>query len=329
MKDDKSYAYIELQKGLGYPRILIRRKQKGERGTFFGPYSSKGPLESVTEELLRIFKLRNCSDHEFERRKKSCLYYDIDRCSAPCVGLITREDYQKDVHEAVLFLTGKKYKLIRELTRQMYACSETLEYEKAAKIRDKLRILKYFIEKQIPESIEGKLKNIFNLKNYPYHIECFDISNMGKTYRVGARIVFRNGKPDKNEYRRYKIKSSDAASDVLMLEEVISRSLKEHVEKKIFPDLMLIDGGIMQLHVAMNILKNMQLSGIDILSISKAREKRGKMVDYIHAPDQREPYILHDKEALFYLMRIRDEAHRFAKKYHTYLRDVRFLVDSF
>jgi excinuclease ABC subunit C len=252
------------------------------------------------------------------------MYYDINRCSAPCVGFISKEDYQKDVDEALLFLTGKKTTLIFRLQKEMYRLSQALEYEKAAKIRDKLEVMKYFIEKQIPGSIEAKMREIFTLKNYPYHIECYDISNIGKTYRVGSRIVFKDGSPLKNEYRRYKIKSIQAASDLLMMEEVLRRSIREHKERNAYPDLMLIDGGVTQLCIAMEVLKEAVIPTIDLLSISKAREKRGKMIDYIHAPCEAKPYVLQDKEALHYLMRIRDEAHRFAKAYHKRLRDVRF-----
>ncbi len=324
LKDDKSYSYIELHDGLGYPRLIIKKKTKSEKGIFFGPYSSGGTLVYIVNEILRIFKLRNCTDHEFQRRKTPCIYYDIDRCSAPCVGLISQEDYQQDVKEAVLFLTGKKTKLMAELRKEMHLLSEALEYEKAAKIRDKLTIMKYFIEKQIPTSIEAKLKNIFNLKNYPYHIECYDISNIGRTYRVGSRIVFKNGKTSKNDYRHYKIRSLHAASDLMMLQEVLERSIKEHKGQRSFPDLMLIDGGVTQLHIALKTIVDAGVNSVDILSISKAREKRGKLIDYLHSANMQEPYILHDKEVLYYLMRIRDEAHRFAKEYHKHLRDIKF-----
>jgi excinuclease ABC subunit C len=138
LRDDKSYPYIRLQPGLGYPRLTFYRGPERAGIRRFGPYPSAGAARATLTELQRTFKLRNCTNHFFKNRTRPCLQYQIGRCSAPCVGYIGQADYAADLERAVAFLEGRNEGVIATLAKKMEAASVALDYERAARLRDQI-----------------------------------------------------------------------------------------------------------------------------------------------------------------------------------------------
>ncbi|MES2215331.1 MAG: excinuclease ABC subunit UvrC [Pseudomonadota bacterium] len=143
LKDDKSFPYIVLRMDHDYPQIFKKRSKVAPEGKYFGPFASSEDVDVTILELQKIFKLRSCSDNYFEGRKRPCLQYQIKRCQGPCVQKVTHEEYMVSVREVEDFLSGKLTPLQKELASRMEACSEDMEYEKAAALRDKIKALSY------------------------------------------------------------------------------------------------------------------------------------------------------------------------------------------
>lgn len=137
-RDDKSYPYIVISKDNAFPRIELYRGQRKEKALYFGPYPSTQAVRETINLIQKLFKLRPCSPSFFANRKRPCLQYQINRCSGPCVGLVTEASYQEQVAQAVLFLNGKSSALIERLTAEMEASSAVKHYELAAILRDKI-----------------------------------------------------------------------------------------------------------------------------------------------------------------------------------------------
>jgi len=141
LRDDKSFPNILVGKTHDYPQIKKHRGARKEKGSYFGPFASAGAVNRTLNQLQKAFLLRNCSDSMFETRSRPCLQYQIKRCSGPCVGLISREDYAKSVRDAERFLSGRSTKIQEELGAQMMAASEAMEFERAAALRDRIKAL--------------------------------------------------------------------------------------------------------------------------------------------------------------------------------------------
>ncbi len=148
LRDDKSYPYIMLTNKDDFPRLSFYRGSKRRDATFFGPYPSASAVRESLGVLQKVFKLRQCEDSYFRNRSRPCLQYQIDRCTAPCVNLISPEDYAQDVHYSTLFLNGKSDVLIRELSEKMEQKAEQQEFERAAVIRDQIIDLRRIHEQQ-------------------------------------------------------------------------------------------------------------------------------------------------------------------------------------
>ena len=155
LRDDKSFPYLYLSSVQEYPRLAFYRGTRRLPGRFFGPYPNSRALRETLHQLQKLFKLRTCEDSYFANRSRPCLQHQIQRCSAPCVGLISREDYAADVASAVAVLEGRNDEVARDLGVRMEAAAEKLEYEKAAALRDQLAALKQVQANQIV-SAEGE-----------------------------------------------------------------------------------------------------------------------------------------------------------------------------
>ncbi len=142
LRDDKSYPYIRLMPGLGFPRLSFYRGPRRGAGRLFGPYPSATTARSALGELQRVFRLRNCTDRYFRNRIRPCLQYQIERCSAPCVGLIGEEDYGRDLNQAVAFLEGRDEYAIEALVARMEQASAALDFEQAARMREQIQRLR-------------------------------------------------------------------------------------------------------------------------------------------------------------------------------------------
>ena len=148
LRDDKSFPYIHVTTDARFPRLNFYRGARNLPGRYFGPYPSAGAVRESLQQLQKLFKLRNCEDTFFENRSRPCLQYQIDRCSGPCVGLITEEDYRRDVDSAVKVLSGRSEEVNAELGRQMESAAEHLQFEQAARLRDQLASLKQIQSQQ-------------------------------------------------------------------------------------------------------------------------------------------------------------------------------------
>lgn len=151
LKDDKSYPYVHLSDH-EFPLLAYRRGKRRRSGRYFGPYPNSAAVRETLNHLQRLFKLRNCEDSYFNHRSRPCLQYEIQRCSAPCVGYISADDYQRDIVRSKKFLEGKSTELIRELQEAMQHASVSLEFEVAAELRDRIEFLRQIQEQQRVES---------------------------------------------------------------------------------------------------------------------------------------------------------------------------------
>ncbi|WP_308915804.1 excinuclease ABC subunit UvrC [Jannaschia sp. LMIT008] len=141
LRDDKSFPNIEVTTSHRFPQIRKHRGRKGDRHTYFGPFASAGAVNRVLNQLQRVFLLRNCTDSQFEGRTRPCLNYQIKRCSAPCVGFVTPEEYVASVRDAERFLRGQTTEIQQKLADAMAEAAEDMEFERAAALRDRIKAL--------------------------------------------------------------------------------------------------------------------------------------------------------------------------------------------
>jgi excinuclease ABC subunit C len=149
LRDDKSFPYLHLETNHDFPRLNFYRGSRKEPGKYFGPYPSAGAVRDTLQQLQKLFRIRNCDDTYFANRSRPCLQYQIQRCTAPCVGLVSKENYARDVDAAIKVLEGRNDEVSEELGRRMDAAAERLDFEEAAQLRDQLAKLKVIQAQQI------------------------------------------------------------------------------------------------------------------------------------------------------------------------------------
>ena len=149
LRDDKSFPYLHLETNHEFPRLNFYRGSRKEPGKYFGPYPSAGAVRDTLQQLQKLFRIRNCDDSYFANRSRPCLQYQIQRCTAPCVGLVSKEHYARDVSAAIKVLEGRNDEVGEELGRRMDAAAERLDFEEAAQLRDQLAKLKVIQAQQI------------------------------------------------------------------------------------------------------------------------------------------------------------------------------------
>lgn len=323
LKDDKSFPWICITKE-EFPRISICRRKKHEspgEAEYFGPYTNVKLLRQAFKLVRRVFGFCTCR-RERENRKKPCLYHRLGLCPAPCAGKINKVDYAEIIEEIRLFLNSKYERLIEKLSRKMQEASRGQRFEEASKIRDQINALGAIGNAgggALSLNEMEDLKNLALLPHLPYRIEAFDISNIQGKSACGSMVSFYKGEPDKNNYRRFRIKTVSGIDDYRMLAEVVSRRYSRLLDERLkLPDLVLIDGGKQHLMVALRELGKLKLK-LPVISIAKDREN-------IYIKDKEAPLRLEqDTPALNLIRRVRDEAHRFAISYHRLLRKKRLL----
>jgi len=426
LKDSKHFSYLALTREK-FPRLLVARKNsKGKfrikDAKFFGPFTDAGKRAISARYLRKLFRVRICN----KMPRKECLQYHLGNCSAPCIGKISSDDYQKNIDSLEMVLDGKRNakRIIRDLKAQMKRASDDLDYELAASLRDQISSLEIFFGKSNVEQIKRKdedfvwlqqiggelhahilksqngvicrsenqkiqikheenpevaffmqyyggrntsevvysnmeekqikllnstlgqefkkpskakmkvleiaansimhnkidpsvleLQEILEMKDSPVIIETFDISTLLGTNSVGSMVRFVNGKPDKQGYRRFRIKTVEGQDDFAMMKEVVGRRYSRILsEGGQLPDLILIDGGPGQLHFA--------IEALDELGIDKTIVSLAKREEEVYVPNKMEPLEMDKKSpALKLLQRCRDEAHRFAIAYHRKRRE--------
>lgn len=462
LKDDKTYPYIKLSWTDEFPRLYLSRKVRKDGGLYFGPYTSGGAVSETIRFLNRTFKIRDCTDAFFRTRKRPCLTYQIGRCTAPCVKLVTKEEYREDLEGARSFLRGHDKKVLKDLKKRMAQASEEERFESAARLRDSIGAIESVMEKQtvinaamdedqdaigffgddrgtlietlhvrqgrvigtrahffplldsadaqedhrewlvsflnqyyedniIPDDVllpleigldlsklmeavleeragrkvrvrfatdkkgasllemaNENAKSHFNkyvtkseqknkgldeirdrleLPEIPTRIECYDISTFQGSETVASQVVFEDGVPAKEHYRRYKIKTVTGTDDFASMEEVLTRRFRHQEYDD--PQLIVIDGGKGQLAVACRVLENLDRRDIPVVGLAKSRTKSDFESPEVAATEERfflpnraNPVIFKtNSEAFHILVGIRDEAHRFAITYHRKLRE--------
>lgn len=462
LKDDKAYPYIQLSWQDDYPRLYLSRKVKRDGSLYFGPYTSGGAVFGTIRFLNRLFKIRDCTDHMFKSRTRPCMTHQIGRCTAPCVNLISKDDYRAEVEGAKDFLKGRSKKLIKDLEKKMLVYADEEKFEVAARMRDSMFAIKSIIEKQtvindasekdqdaisfygddrgvlvetlhirsgrvignrphflatinpnspdedprewlasflnqyyednyIPEDIllsvdlgndihkllqdvlrertgsevtvrfatdskgqdliemasrnaqahfekqvskeEEKNKGLdeiqskLGLSRRPSRIECFDISHFQGTETVASQVVFEDGIPAKEHYRRYKIKTVQGVDDFASMYEVLKRRFGHSEYEE--PQLLVVDGGKGQLSQAVKILKELNKTHIPVVGLAKARtesdfqsQEVSSTEERFYLPGRSNPVVFKtNTEAFQILTGIRDEAHRFAITFHRERRE--------
>jgi len=433
LKDDKTYPYLMLNLKDEYPALKKFRGNRNDLCKYFGPYASSSDVDEVLDVVQRIFLLRSCRDSVFNTRKRPCLLYQIKRCSGPCVGKISKNEYQKLVSDVINFLEGKNVSLQEELSKQMESASLREDFETAIILRDRIKALTgiqnhanleyssiksadviavaqkdglhcvevffirggqncgnspYFIKNQqeatnqeileaflssfysnhvvpkeiiISENIENKeflenalntkinmyqkgnkyrvvenikknatsalerklsetksiaenleeMKEYFGLQKIPNRIEVYDNSHNQGSYAIGAMIVATPEGFDKKQYRTFNIKNTlNTNDDFAMMQEVLKRRFDRMSEEN-RPDVILLDGGLGQLHAVHEALKDYDLTNISIIAISKGVDRNAGR-EFYHQKDKESFSLPYRSSVAFYLQNIRDEAHRFA-----------------
>jgi excinuclease ABC subunit C len=448
LRDDKSFPFILLREDHEFPRIQKHRGARRIKGQYYGPFASAGSVTRTLNALQKLFLLRSCSDSFFANRSRPCLLYQIKRCSAPCVGRISDEEYRELVGEAKEFLGGKSTGVQSRLSRLMAQAAEKQDYELAAVYRDRLRALTYIQGSQtvhaeglgdadvfalackagtmsiqaffirggqnwghraffpahtndVPEAevlssflvqfyedmppprrilvdrtlndaalleealsaradrkvtieipqrgarrklmeqakrnaeealdrrlaettTQGKilreLADTFELADVPKRIEVYDNSHIMGTNATGAMIVAGPEGFRKNNYRKFNIKRPETqpGDDFAMMREVLERRFgrleKEDPDRQSgeWPDLILVDGGKGQLSAVCDVMEDMGIHDVPVVGVAKGPHHGREGREVFHLPGGREVTFPPNSAILFYLQRLRDEAHRFA-----------------
>ena len=448
LRDDKSFPFILLREDHAFPRVQKHRGARRVKGQYYGPFASAGSVTQTLNALQKIFLLRSCSDSFFENRSRPCLLYQIRRCSAPCVGRISEDDYVELVKEAKAFLAGRSIGVQERLGRLMAEAAEKQDYELAAVYRDRLRALTYvqgsqtvnaeklgdadvfalackagtmsiqgffirggqnwghraffpahisevpetdvlssflaqfyedvppprriLIDRDLPDrellqealceraertvaieqpkrgaraklieqakrnaeealdrrlaesatqsKVLAELADTFELAEVPGRIEVYDNSHIMGTNATGAMIVAGPDGFRKNSYRKFNIKRPETApgDDFAMMREVLERRFgrleKEDPERLggEWPDLVLIDGGKGQLSAVCEVMEDMGVHDVPVVGVAKGPHHGREGREIFHLPGGREITLPTNSALLFYLQRLRDEAHRFA-----------------
>lgn len=445
LKDDKGYSYIKLSAG-DWGKLSYALQKADDGAQYIGPYKSSYYVKSAVEEANKIFMLPTCNrrfPQDF-RKGRPCLNYHIKQCMAPCTGRVKLKDYKESLAQALDFLKGGSSNSIKQLTAQMEEAAENLEFERAARIRDKINAVKkmgdkqkvvanrvldedvvasftdngkicfqvfrfeggrlfdresfifdsgdseseyeefllgyYTIRNDIPKNIaidrgfDGidaisqwlsekrgnkvnvtvpqrgeqaqlvsmcrsnaaealaqkkgatvrefgvleELKETLGLEKLPEYIESYDISNLAGTENVAGMIVYKNGKPLKSAYKKFKIKGFEGQDDYASMAEVISRRFDEYYKADDksegfgrLPDLILLDGGKGQVAAVKQVLEKMNIT-VPLFGMVKDDRHRTRAV----TGDGGE-IAISSKRALFtFLSKMQDEVHRFAIGYH-------------
>ena len=354
-RDDKRFIMVRVQMADAIPRFELVRFRKEDGARYFGPFANAGALRTSLQAIKKQFGLRSCRPLEpTERDFKHCLNHVIKNCSAPCVAKISWEEYKSRVDQACEVLEGKSREMTASLEEEMEKAAEKLDFEKAASLRNLLKDLREtskpmrrFTRKSLPNSINPRenvteLSDALGLARPPRTMECFDISNISDNHIVASMVRFRDGVPDRESYRRYRITSTKGQNDFASMAEVIRRRYKRLLKDAVeaspelsdsqeipaealdrvahasnggspLPDLIIVDGGKGQLGMACRELQSLGLHDQPVIGLAKEFEE-------IYRPGESAPLRLDkDSGALKLLQRIRDEAHRVANGYNELL----------
>ena len=333
LKDDKSFPYVEITTGDDFPGVYVTRSPRIRGSKLYGPFTSPIQVRDAVNALQRVFKFRTCEleiqeGDESRRFFRPCLLHAIDRCTAPCAALIGKTDYRKDIDRLKRFMASKRSVVVRQMTKERDQAARELRFEDATVVRDRIKAIESLsLSGDVHENVQPevffvdpargleRLTDLLGLEHSPRSIEGIDIANLHGAESVGSLVCFIDGKPFKAGYKRFRIRTVKGQDDYAMIREVIRRRYRyAAVGEELYPDVILIDGGLGQLHAGLEAFGDMDLRPPMVISLAKREEEV-----YIQARSA--PVRLpRNHEALRLLQQIRDEAHRFAQHYHHILR---------
>ncbi|HRX84994.1 MAG TPA: excinuclease ABC subunit UvrC [Phycisphaerae bacterium] len=341
LKDDKTFPYLEITTGDDFPGVYVTRTPRHKGSKLYGPFASAGGVRDAVNALQKVFKFRTCEleildGDESRRYFRPCLLHAINQCTAPCADLISRDDYRKDVDRLKSFLKSKRSTLIRRMEKDMAQAAAEQRFEEAATLRDRIRAIASLslsgdveehrqVEVFYVDPTEGldKLADLLGLEDRPRSIEGIDIANLQGGESVGSLVCFIDGRAFKPGYRRFQIKTVTGQDDYAMIREVVMRRYRHAATgDELYPDIILIDGGLGQLHAALAAFSEMDVRPPMVISLAKKEE-----LVYVQA--RTAPLkMARNNAALRLLQQVRDEAHRFAQHYHHILRRKRTLEED-
>jgi len=338
-RDDKNYFFVAVTEE-DFPRVFITHQPKLQttnyklQTKYVGPFVDGKALKQTLKVLRKVFPYRTCRVIP----NRPCLWYHLNRCPAPCLlkskfiqeippdSLKIKKFSQRNTKNLMKILKEGKNPVLNELKREMKLAVKKQDFEEAAKIRDQIGVLEKILAHA---KIFGEASTAPQSNFWPYkRIEAYDISNIQGQEATGSMVTFINGLPDKNFYRRFKIKISGKPNDIAMIKECLTRRLN-HPEWGM-PDLILIDGGIAQLNTVVKIkiqhpvlIKSTQ--GVSYPKVMALAKKKNEL--FIEG--QKKPILLRKlpREIFNLILQLRDEAHRFARSYHHKLREKGLLGD--
>jgi excinuclease ABC subunit C len=332
--DDKTFPYLQINIRDDFPGVYITREPKEHGTKLYGPFAGGAKdLHGAMILLQKIFKFRTCSldirkDDSKRRFFRPCILYSINQCAAPCGAKIENLEYKNIIKDLLKFLQSKRSIILKQLRRQMEDAAEAFEYEKAAMYRDRVRLIERLDDRGTldehvqPEAFAAdptealtQLREILKYEQQVRIIEGIDIANIGGQEAVGSLVKFIDGRPFKSGYRRFKIKTVSGIDDYAMIREIVTRRYKYAKDgEELWPDLVLIDGGLGHLHAAQEAFAAMEAAPPRLASIAKKHEE-------IFLPESTTPLRLAPRAPARKLLQyVRDEAHRFAQHYHHILR---------
>jgi excinuclease ABC subunit C len=342
LTDDKTFPYLEIAIRDQFPGVYITRRPH-TNSRLFGPFANVGDLRGALVVLQKIFKFRTCrleisASDDKRRFFRPCILYSIKQCTAPCADRISKADYRKTINDLIKFLNSKRTTVLKQLQKQMDETAKARDYEKAAMYRDRIRLIENLDKRgSVSEDVQPevfaveptdalvKLQKILDSPNPVRIIEGFDIAHIAGAETVGSLVRFIDGRPFKAGYRRYKIKTVSGIDDYACLKEVLVRRFRHAAAgEELWPDLVLVDGGIGQLHAAQDAFKELNVERPLLVSIAKREE-----IIYIGgSPDKSGLKLPATNPAKKLLQYVRDEAHRFAQHYHHILRRKKIIGNS-
>jgi excinuclease ABC subunit C len=276
-KDNKSFFYVVITEE-GYPRVLMVRGRNLQAGDndfkikkLFGPFPSGSELKEAMRVVRKLFPFR---DKCIPNSGRPCFNRQIDLCPGVCTGETNRVDYKKQIKKIELFLSGKKKAVVGLLKKEMNGLADKREFERAEVIKRKIFALEHIQDVSLIKR-ESAIRPSFGADNKVFRIEAYDVAHQSGTNNVGVMVVLENGEANRGEYRKFKIRGDYPADDLRSLREVLERRLN-HPEWR-FPDLIVVDGGKLQLAVAEEIMKRDGLN-ISVVGVVKDEHHRPKNI---------------------------------------------------
>lgn len=332
-RDDKSYLYIKINWKDAFPKIFpVRRENHDSKSVYFGPFPSRVSIEELLREIRKVIPF--CTQRQVG--KQPCFYAKIGLCR-PCPNVIAhcsdeelqkklKKEYRVNIKQVIKILEGNTDPVLKGLYKELKKLTEEQKYEEALELRNKIQRLEHLVHDRLfsgdmvsgynrsadsINALKEKLLEFFPELSDLNRIECYDISNFQQKEATASMVVFTEGLMDKKEYRRFRIKNPKLQSDFDMLDEVLRRRFNQKWQ---YPDLLVIDGGRPQIRRVLSVLEDIHIT-IPVIGIAKHPDRL--VIGKKDLPTIRPPI----QNLGFNLVRsIRDESHRFAKKYHVLIR---------